>query len=310
MPSKKVSAVLLGTVIVVTAIVLINSQEENFVPTPTTEVSLSVPVNLQSDATQDADADGLLDWEESLWGTDINEPDTDKDGTTDGAEVDADRNPLVVGPDDSNYEIEEKLLADLEKKWPETTGLTKEISSDLISSYFSLRSQTGGALSLEQKTNLIENVTDSALGRYTFRNRYNKDSLVTFDGATDKDKLLSYANALIEGEDRLKMASTQIGPEDYSELSTATTQMAEYLIGLETPEQLVSYQAALANNYYNIGSAIVLMAQENADPALALVGLTLFSQSSASAAENLAIMFQYIRNNGIIFNGEDFVWTD
>jgi len=48
----------------------------------------------------DTDNDGLKDWEESLWGTDIKNPDTDGDGTSDGDEVSLGRNPLVAGPDD------------------------------------------------------------------------------------------------------------------------------------------------------------------------------------------------------------------
>ena len=51
-------------------------------------------------ALQDVDADGLKDWEEALWGTDSNNPDTDGDGTKDGEEVKLDRNPLKAGPDD------------------------------------------------------------------------------------------------------------------------------------------------------------------------------------------------------------------
>jgi|AntRauTorckE6833_2_1112554.scaffolds.fasta_scaffold08687_2 hypothetical protein len=49
----------------------------------------------------DTDGDGLSDWEESLWGTDINNPDSDGDGTSDGDEVAQNRDPLTPGPDDS-----------------------------------------------------------------------------------------------------------------------------------------------------------------------------------------------------------------
>src|SRR5690606_29956249 len=48
----------------------------------------------------DTDGDGLRDWEESLWGTDLNEPDTDRDGMGDGEEVESGRDPLIPGPND------------------------------------------------------------------------------------------------------------------------------------------------------------------------------------------------------------------
>ena len=53
---------------------------------------------------QDTDEDGLKDWEESLWGTDVKNPDTDGDGTSDGDEVAVKRNPTIAGPDDAYVE--------------------------------------------------------------------------------------------------------------------------------------------------------------------------------------------------------------
>ena len=45
----------------------------------------------------DSDSDGLSDMLESIYGTDINNPDTDGDGYTDGEEVDNGYNPLGEG---------------------------------------------------------------------------------------------------------------------------------------------------------------------------------------------------------------------
>ncbi len=63
----------------------------------------STPVSL------DADTDGLLDWEEALWGTDPRLADSDTDGTTDGDEVRLNRNPRKPGPNDAS----EGLLLDI-----------------------------------------------------------------------------------------------------------------------------------------------------------------------------------------------------
>lgn len=49
---------------------------------------------------RDDDADGLKNWQEALWRTDPKNPDTDGDGTNDGSEIRAGRNPLVPGPND------------------------------------------------------------------------------------------------------------------------------------------------------------------------------------------------------------------
>lgn len=58
--------------------------------------------------SKDSDNDGLKDWEEALWKTDVNNPDTDGDGTADGEEVKLSRDPLKAGPDDK---LEEKVLS-------------------------------------------------------------------------------------------------------------------------------------------------------------------------------------------------------
>src|SRR3989338_5123125 len=49
---------------------------------------------------RDRDGDGLKDWEEELWKTDMEKADTDGDGTTDGDEILTERDPLTPGPND------------------------------------------------------------------------------------------------------------------------------------------------------------------------------------------------------------------
>lgn len=44
---------------------------------------------VQDITLKDTDGDGVVDWEERLWGTDPNKSDTDGDGTPDGVEVEA-----------------------------------------------------------------------------------------------------------------------------------------------------------------------------------------------------------------------------
>ena len=49
----------------------------------------------------DSDNDGLKNWEESLWKTGANNPDSDGDGTVDGVEVRSNRDPRIKGPNDA-----------------------------------------------------------------------------------------------------------------------------------------------------------------------------------------------------------------
>ncbi len=69
---------------------------------------------------KDSDNDGLKDWEEELYKTNPNNPDTDADGYLDGEEINSGHNPLVKAPGDKltfyplplgeKYNITKKVL--------------------------------------------------------------------------------------------------------------------------------------------------------------------------------------------------------
>lgn len=67
----------------------------------------------------DSDQDGLQNWEEELYKTNPDNPDTDGDGTPDGEEIKLGRNPALAGPDDamvktdSGYGAENQNLTNL-----------------------------------------------------------------------------------------------------------------------------------------------------------------------------------------------------
>lgn len=66
----------------------------------------------RSDAQQDQDGDGLTNLQEFLYGTDMNDSDTDQDGELDGKEVELGRDPLEnpclyhAGPSDKLHDLE------------------------------------------------------------------------------------------------------------------------------------------------------------------------------------------------------------
>ncbi|MEK7636742.1 MAG: hypothetical protein AAB362_03590 [Patescibacteria group bacterium] len=55
----------------------------------------------KEELNKDADEDGLREWEEAVYKTNAENPDTDGDGTSDGDEIKQNRNPLVKGPKDT-----------------------------------------------------------------------------------------------------------------------------------------------------------------------------------------------------------------
>ncbi|MDO8600781.1 MAG: hypothetical protein Q7R73_04255 [bacterium] len=77
--------------------------------------------------SQDSDSDGLKDWEEPLYRTDANNPDTDGDGTNDGNEIQQNRDPLKKGPNDKTAEPQSGVATE-----NEGVNLTAELMSTLI----------------------------------------------------------------------------------------------------------------------------------------------------------------------------------
>ncbi|MCR4311641.1 MAG: hypothetical protein NUV54_03715, partial [Candidatus Taylorbacteria bacterium] len=97
LPSKKILqlALVLGIIGLFTYFFVYKTKKEVYTAPLTVQKSEESPL-----LAKDSDSDGLKDWEEQLWKTDPLNPDTDGDGTPDGAEIKSGRNPLVAGPND------------------------------------------------------------------------------------------------------------------------------------------------------------------------------------------------------------------
>lgn len=90
---------------------------------------------LKENSEQDDDSDGLMNWEEALWGTDPKRADTDGDGTPDGEEAKQSRNPLIKGPNDAltTTKVSTSGSTEPQENIPQTK--TAQISRDLFATY-------------------------------------------------------------------------------------------------------------------------------------------------------------------------------
>ncbi len=204
-------------------------------------------------ATKDSDDDGLYDWEEILWGTDVNDPDTDGDGTLDGEEVVQNRNPLIAGPNDLLYDNSGLILP----------GSTEEEMSEAKKEFYSMF--------LEQRGEEIREMTVLALMQdfnneeFVNREKYALNNL-TLSSKNDEDFIRSYGNAL--GEIFARYANKQDYPYDevaiFAEalenkspsglfklefVSLAYKNLAEDLLAVETPMGAAENHLSLVNGY-------------------------------------------------------------
>lgn len=100
----------------------------------------------------DSDSDGLQDWEEKLWKTDPNNPDSDKDGANDGDEIAQNRNPLKKGPNDTLQTVSNQNVA-LPK--PNTSAINNNatVNQQTILQPTEQIEQPPGAQSVQQTVN-------------------------------------------------------------------------------------------------------------------------------------------------------------
>lgn len=128
LPSKKVvvlaSAILTGFIVFG---LVTNYQTINQFFTSSDTKKIASQESIESQKRIDEDNDGLSNWQEKLWGTDVNNPDTDGDGTTDGKEVEQNRDPTVPAPNDS-------LGGDIESQDNGTSSenITSEIGAQVM----------------------------------------------------------------------------------------------------------------------------------------------------------------------------------
>jgi len=107
----------------------------------------------------DSDNDGLKDWEESLWKTDSKVSDTDKDGTSDGEEIKAYRDPLKAGPGD---EFDPAEIAETKKMMDEYASLNEtEIFSRTIFANFLSTQQINSNMSESDVEDFVANAIET-----------------------------------------------------------------------------------------------------------------------------------------------------
>ncbi len=262
----------------------------------------------------DADQDGLKYWEETLWGTDSNNPDTDGDGTKDGEEAREGRVPTLAGPNDN------LKMADL----PNPTGgtstkssLTDTIARNLYANYAVL-GESGG-LTPENQAKLVETLslsadrilepkiyseTDINIERNeapTSIKKYGNDIVYTIKTILP-DRSLNEAvflnNYLNKGdpEELQKVASSA---KNYAKATNA-------LLLLSVPESAVPLHLSLVNAIGSFGRAIEGMSLVDEDPLVSLISLKNYQEGLGKIISALRGFAPYFKSKGIIFTSKDY----
>lgn len=159
----------------------------------------------EENIASDIDQDGLSDEDEKKYGTDINNPDTDRDGYSDGAEVNSGYNPVKPAPDDklvpaTTTDAESNLtLKSVEGETTESGNMTDDLSNQ-IAALLANNELGDGGISMEKINGLIEE---------TLANKISFDDLPTVDESQIKIMKQDYSGFSEEKQARKKQEDNE-----------------------------------------------------------------------------------------------------
>lgn len=308
LPSKKLAvAVAILLVLIGGSILLVQLKKR--ADTRNNIISLGDAAEQYSE--QDADGDGLKDWEEALWGTDAKNPDTDGDGARDGEEIRTDRNPLVAGPDDILVRADTSPQSSLaEKLGVSDNNLTDILSRETFAGIIALKQ--GGTLDQKSVQDLSAQVFSQAVvidlpPRYTL-------AQITIIDANDKASVKTYAEtikAISEkylartSENELAIVAVALNENDKRELEKLTPLIAEYtamikeLRAVPVPKSGATLHLSLINAYANIVTSFENMGAIIDDPVRGLIGLGQYDKNIGILPQIGKSMRKYFLSFGV-----------
>ncbi len=238
---------------------------------------------------KDSDNDGLKDWEEELWKTDAQNPDTDKDGAPDGEEIRLGRDPLKSGPDDL---LDRETIA--EKTNPSGSGtrkltLSEQISRELFSQYMAAK-QGGRAFTADDEKQILLHFFNNPppLAETV---RYSEKDLPASAGGVAAlhdygndlaSILLSHADP--KGENELLTLQSAVDSEDPAKLEKLAARRTAYqgatkdLLTIPTPPEAIALHLDLLNAVAAMEQGVSGMQIVFADPVKALATIGQYPQ--------------------------------
>lgn len=199
----------------------------------------------------DSDMDGLLDWKEKLYGTNMYIADTDGDGTSDGNEVLSGRDPLTPGPNDrlsflAGLEATTTSIDEARRKFLEeylrlaSRKIQEDAFNDVVAKFDPSKLEPRYSMSDLRRESRVAtsayktygNAFGSIIEHYTSKNIPSEDAIIEKMGAVRDDR--ARASAILKELD-LPSANYR--------------NFAADLYQLTVPEDLAMYHLLIVNGY-------------------------------------------------------------
>lgn len=244
----------------------------------------------------DEDEDGLLGWEEALYGTNPLVADTDADGILDGEEVALGSDPAVEGAGATDSYVA-----------PSALSSTDALARELFTSYAAARQ--GGSLDTATLNTALEEIVDrrTAVEKtytpYTLADVQTQSSVSVHTYARSLNSALAEANTIREYE--LNVFARAVDNNGGAELqklkATATIyrSIQQKLLTTNVPDDLVHQHLAFINSLGLLAYEIEQLSNWNGDPLDALVLVGTYSTAEdemANAFDSLIALMEVLRS--------------
>ena len=251
---------------------------------------------------KDSDEDGVPDWEEALWGTDVNNKTTFNE-IADADYIKKKRDELKLASGNSSDQSGGTLS--------ETDKFAQEFFASLAA-----MKQNG-----QIDPNTINNVS-TALGQKivdpTIIDKYSeKDAKLDESDGVDRQKayylnikklFATYTQKGIGDEVQITSILANSGAtvdktkyaDQLNKIADAYQEYAQKIMETPVPQSIVSYHIKIANNVNNTGIAVRNMVKIIDDPIIGLSGLSQYQKYSDDLISSVGDLETLLYNNGII----------
>ena len=266
-------------------------------------------VSAEAFTATDTDGDGLKDWEENLWKTDIANPDTDGDGTPDGREVEEGRDPSVPGPDDAYRSRVTVVEQTASRETPDgEKNLTQRLGEIYGAAYTILEER--GELSATTRERLYEIFIENIQQTDAFKDKrivYLEQDLTV---AKTPEEIKNYKRALTDisrryetkyRENPLVVLEEALSRQAVSDrrnellgLSEAYGELARELSLVAVPADILETHLSLINAYESIRVAVKDMSYADTDPLRGLVGISNYQENIATVLSLTTVLNSFL----------------
>ncbi len=326
-PSRKITILIGIAIIIVVGTFLVRNVEWNTVlgffskKTAPEKTEADIQQIQENEINKDSDGDGLKDWEENLWKSDIHDPDTDSDGTPDGEEVREGRDPTIAGPNDT-LKKETAIKNIIENAGQSDANSTEKLSQEFFAEYLSVK-QDGQDITESQKETMIGNLLAKQVSSSSGYKTYTASQFnVISDGSAEA--IRAYGNTLggiitqnsvtdLENEiSILQTAVTDQNAEKLNDLDPIITKYQAIIdasLKISVPPTAAELHVNFVNAVSGLVDSITKMKSVIDDPLTSLKGIGIYGDARDGLVKSISGLATYFKENGVVWSTTEYGYT-